>query len=343
MKEMAFGQVFQSHVMSDLLTIREKGILVRLLEPHFKLVKTTVAQVLQASDSESDRRSWQRLDCGVVCLVQDTSTQSYFLRLYCVQRAKLLWEQELYIPFKYTARCAYFHTFLGEAHQVGLNFANESEAEEFQSAVEGAQEKITAMIDRTRSEEKSNPSSSTYDLKEKTEKNSNEEPASILPVSTSSNLFSDLDAGMKRLLMEARLSEEDLKNKDVAEVVDTIINQFGGVKAVQRELRKKGPVSQTLPRTAGASISLALQKGPLPPVPSTQSSSQTAESTTMTNKSQDSPPEPGRMRRSASFKDVGSAVAPQGSDLMLNALREVFRQKQMFRQNSRDFQNFQSQ
>lgn len=33
-KGMAFGQVFQSHVMSDLLTIREKGILVRLLEPH---------------------------------------------------------------------------------------------------------------------------------------------------------------------------------------------------------------------------------------------------------------------------------------------------------------------
>lgn len=143
---------------------------------------------------------------------------------------------------------------------------------------------------------------------------------------------------MKRLLMEASVSEEDLKNKDVAEVVDCIINQFGGLKAVQRELRKKGivlskwvcrnntfkmstvkytwmtsltnfigPVFQTLPRTAGASISHALQKGPLPPVPSTQSSRQTAESTATTNNSQDSPPaapEPGRMRRSASFKDV---------------------------------------
>lgn len=45
---------------------------------------------------------------------------------------------------------------------------------------------------------------------------------------------------MKKLLMEARLSEEDLKNKDVAEVVDCIINQFGGLKAVQKELKKKG-------------------------------------------------------------------------------------------------------
>lgn len=27
------------------------------------------------------------------------------------QRAELLWEQELYIPFKYTASRTYFHTF----------------------------------------------------------------------------------------------------------------------------------------------------------------------------------------------------------------------------------------
>lgn len=45
---------------------------------------------------------------------------------------------------------------------------------------------------------------------------------------------------MRRLLMEAGLSEEDLKHKDVPEVVDCIINHFGGVKAVQRELRKRG-------------------------------------------------------------------------------------------------------
>ncbi|XP_043979300.1 neural Wiskott-Aldrich syndrome protein [Gambusia affinis] len=334
---MALSQIPQSHVMSDLLTIREKGILVRLLEPHCKLVKTTVAQILQANDCEGESRSWHRVDCGVVCLIEDTSLQSFFLRLYCVQRAKLLWEQELYIPFKYSASRAYFHTFPGEAHQVGLNFANESEAEEFQSAVEVVHEKMTARIGKSKTEEKIISTS-----KEKQEDHFHVEPVCFPPVPASPSLFSDLDPGMKKLLMEARLSEEDLKNKDVAEVVDCIINQFGGLKAVQKELKKKGTASQTLPRSAGASISLALQKGPLPPVPSTQNSEQTTENTTRRGDSQDSPsaaPGHPRLIRSASFKDVGSSAEPQKSDLILNALREVFNQRQMLRQTSREFQN----
>ncbi|XP_032406420.1 wiskott-Aldrich syndrome protein isoform X1 [Xiphophorus hellerii] len=339
---MALSQIFQSHIMSDLLTIREKGILVRLLEPHCKLVKTTVAQILQANDSEGRSRSWHRVDCGVVCLIEDTSLQSFFLRLYCVQRAKLLWEQELYIPFKYAASRAYFHTFPGEADQVGLNFANESEAEEFQSAVQDVQEKMTAMIGKSKTEEKIFSRSNPPALEEKQEDHLYKKPVCFPPVPASPSLFSDLDPDMKKLLMEARLSEEDLKNKDVAEVVDCIINQFGGLKAVQKELKKKGTVSQTLPRSAGASISLALQKGPLPPVPSTQNSEQTTDSTTRTGDSQYTPPAapgPGRLRRSASFKDVGSSAEPQKSDLILKALREVFNQKQMLRQTSREFQN----
>ncbi|XP_008408099.1 wiskott-Aldrich syndrome protein [Poecilia reticulata] len=335
---MALSHILQSHIMSDLLTIREKGILVRLLEPHCKLVKTTVAQILQASDSEGESRSWHRVDCGVVCLVEDTSLQSFFLRLYCVKRAKLLWEQELYIPFKYAASRAYFHTFPGEVRQVGLNFANESEAEEFQSAVEDVQEKMTAMIGKTKTEEKIISTSKPLDLKEENEDSLYEEPSCFPPVPASPTLFSGLDPDMKKLLMEARLSEEDLKNKDVAEVVDCIINQFGGLKAVQKELKKKSTVSQTLPRSAGASISLALQKGPLPPVPSAQNAEQTTDNTTGTG---DSPaaPGPGILRRSASFKDVGSPAELQKSDLILKALREVFSQKQMLRQTSRQFQD----
>lgn len=52
--------------------------------------------------------------------------------------------------------------------------------------------------------------------------------------------FQDLDTSMRSLLMRAQLSEDDLKDKDVAEAVDCIINQFGGVNAVQRELRNRG-------------------------------------------------------------------------------------------------------
>lgn len=49
---------------------------------------------------------------------------------------------------------------------------------------------------------------------------------------------------MRRLLMQAKLTEEDLKGKDIAEAVDCIISKFGGLKAVQRELRSRGTISR---------------------------------------------------------------------------------------------------
>lgn len=82
------------------------------------------------------------------------------------QSAKLLWEQELYIPFKYNATRTFFHTFpadvrdsifkyqylqkvfltdlsgfiaFAQACHVGLNFANEAEAEEFYLILEAVQ------------------------------------------------------------------------------------------------------------------------------------------------------------------------------------------------------------
>lgn len=49
--------------------------------------------------------------------------------------------------------------------------------------------------------------------------------------------FKDLDPAMTKLLMQARLTEEE---KDIAEAVDCIINNFGGLKVAQRELRNRG-------------------------------------------------------------------------------------------------------
>lgn len=51
----------------------------------FQLVKTTVAQVLRAKDAEGESPGWSCLGCGAVCLIEDESIHSYFLRLYCVK------------------------------------------------------------------------------------------------------------------------------------------------------------------------------------------------------------------------------------------------------------------
>ncbi|KAM8757518.1 actin nucleation-promoting factor WASL [Acanthopagrus schlegelii] len=349
---MASSLIPGCHVMSDLLTIREKGILFTLLEPHCKLVKTTVAQVLRAKDAEGESPGWSCLGCGAVCLIEDESIHSYFLRLYCVKRAKLLWEQELYIPFKYTATRMFFHNFPADDHQVGLNFANEEEAEEFHFAVEAVQrdqEEMTWMIEKTSAEQEDSSKSDPPDSGIQPIDESEEEEHLTMDA-PSTEEFQDLDTSMRNLLMQAQLSEDDLKGKDVAEAVECIINQIGGVKAVQRELRKKGPVSHTLPRSAGASISLALKKGPLPPVPSFKGSTTSHQTPQRTKSLKQSllppwvPPPPStpaplppeRIRKSISFKDVGSSSAAEKSDLILTALRDIRQKQQLQRGTSED-------
>ncbi|XP_056245421.1 actin nucleation-promoting factor WAS [Seriola aureovittata] len=342
---MASSLIPGCHVMSDLLTIREKGILFTLLEPQCKLIKTTVAQVLEAKEPQHESPGWHRLGCGVVCLIEDQSVHSYFLRLYCVKRAKLLWEQELYIPFKYTANCTFFHTFPADGHQIGFNFANETEAEEFNlsvKAVQRKQEKITDTIQMANTETMDPPNSRMRPVEhlDREEHFPVDALCNIDPPATSS--FKDLDPAMRRLLMQAKLPVEELKDKDIAEAVDCIINKFGGLKAIQRELRNKGPVSQTLPRAAGASISIALKERPLPPVPSIKGNStyqQTPQGTKRVDQLQIPPPPPApavpeRMRKSASFKHMGSLADPERGDLVLAALRKVFIQKQLDQQNT---------
>ncbi|XP_027135455.1 wiskott-Aldrich syndrome protein [Larimichthys crocea] len=331
-------------VMSDLLTIREKGVLFTLLEPHCKLIKTTVAQLLVAKETHSGSPGWSCLGCGAICLIEDELIQSYFLQLYCVKRAKLLWKQELYIPFKYTATRPFFHTFPADDHQVGLNFADQTEAEEFHlsvMAVQRIQEKTIGKAEITNAEREDSSTSDPPDSGiNPTDNPYEEQHLSMGAPSPTTSLFKDLDPTMRRLLMQAKITEEDLKNKDVSEAVDCIIDRLG-LKTVQKELRSRGSVSQTLPRTTGASISLVLKKGPLPPVPSVKVHATT--DTYTADKTPDvlcippppttpAPVVPDGIRRSASFNYVGS---PKG-DLTLTALEEVFRKKQLQMRANRD-------
>ncbi|XP_034947337.1 neural Wiskott-Aldrich syndrome protein-like [Chelonus insularis] len=73
-------------------------------------------------------REWIKKNTGVITLIRDNPKRSYFLRLYCLQRKAMLWEQELYNSMDYNAPMAYFHTFEGEDCMAAFNFANETEA-----------------------------------------------------------------------------------------------------------------------------------------------------------------------------------------------------------------------
>lgn len=51
----------------------------------FQLVKTAVVQVLVSKETQGEGAAWSCLSCGAMCLVEDESVCSYFLRLYCVK------------------------------------------------------------------------------------------------------------------------------------------------------------------------------------------------------------------------------------------------------------------
>ena len=52
-----------------------------------------------------------------------------------MDRQALVFDQEIYNQFKYKSPRPYFHTFEGDDAQIGLNFADESEADIFRQTV----------------------------------------------------------------------------------------------------------------------------------------------------------------------------------------------------------------
>ncbi|XP_029989876.1 neural Wiskott-Aldrich syndrome protein isoform X2 [Sphaeramia orbicularis] len=333
---MASGLIPGLQVMSDLLTIREKGVLLSLLGPQCQLIKSTVAQVLVATETQGRGLGWTSLGCGVVCVIEDHSVHSYFLRLYCVKRAELLWEQEVYIPFKYTATHTYFHTFPADNQQAGFNFANETEAEEFHFAVESVQKHQASLLLTVNAENEEDKedgeTAAPYDSGMKPLDDSDSQthyPTDLSPTVAASGSFKDLDPAMRRLLMQVKLTEDDLKNKNVSEAVNSIINQFGGLKAVQRELNRKGSASKTLPRASMASISL-MQGALSHSTTSSQLMPQSRDTLdfcqfafTPPPASMAPPPFPQKIK-----KTMNSASDLENSDLLLSALRDAIKRKQ---------------
>ncbi|XP_015278994.1 PREDICTED: wiskott-Aldrich syndrome protein homolog, partial [Gekko japonicus] len=142
----ARGQL--DNVPSSLLKDHENQQVFELLGRKCMTMVTTVAQLFLALPQSS--RIWSKQGCGVLCFVKDNPRRSYFVRFYDLKDRKMIWEQELYNQMAYTAATSYFHTFPGDECQVGLSFADEDEALDFQQIVE---EKIQKRSHRTEKRE----------------------------------------------------------------------------------------------------------------------------------------------------------------------------------------------
>ncbi|XP_063745571.1 actin nucleation-promoting factor WAS-like isoform X3 [Eleginops maclovinus] len=111
---------------------------------------TAVAQLFMALPNSPS--VWSLQHTGVVCFVKDNLQRSYFIRLFDLKMGKMVWQQEIYNQLVYSSPQPFFHTFAADDCQVGLNFATQQEAEDFQYAVE---EKINQR--NTRQDRKQRP------------------------------------------------------------------------------------------------------------------------------------------------------------------------------------------
>ncbi|XP_029549822.1 neural Wiskott-Aldrich syndrome protein isoform X1 [Salmo trutta] len=333
-------------VFSNLLTVRENALLFTLLGAECKAVVSAVAQVYV---SFPGRPVWRHEGCGVVCLVEDRSQNSYFLRVYCVKRSKLLWEQELYVPFRYSAPHPYFHTFPANDCQAGLNFADEAEAERFCAAVERqiqqAPDRASGQMNHTDSVDSS--SGCICEQEQSRSEISTPSPyvseqESQVRVDPEQGLSTrELDPALRKLVRMERQNEKDMTDRHTSKVIFSLIYSLGGVVADSRDMNNRGPASKTLPnRSTGTSTSLALRKGPLPPLPSPLTRSVSSRDVSKSPlppwvpqpPSMPAPPPPAgahaeRIRKTMSFRPVGSPSAVE-SDLVLSALREIFQKRQ---------------
>lgn len=126
-------QLIGENKPSFLLSPEENEQLFRLIGNRCKSIASAVVQVLYSSPPNYVQ--WNKRHCGILCFIKDNVKRSYFFRTYCLAKQELLWEQELYNSFEYHAPRPYFHTFEGDESRVGLNFADEAEAEFYLAAI----------------------------------------------------------------------------------------------------------------------------------------------------------------------------------------------------------------
>lgn len=139
---------------SSLLGSQENEKLEELLGRRCASMATAVAQLFMALPHSPG--AWSLQHTGALCFVKDNPQRSYFIRMFDLKAGRMVWEQELYNQLVYSSPQPFFHTFPADDCQVGLNFADQQEADAFLNAVE---EKINQRHNRP--DKKQRPPQST--------------------------------------------------------------------------------------------------------------------------------------------------------------------------------------
>jgi len=127
---------------SKLLNDQENSSIFSIIGKRCTTLCTTPAQLFSCPPNQ---QQWQKHKVGVACFVKDNQLKSYFIRIIDLMKHAIVWEQELYNQFVYTAPRPYFHTFEADKFVAGINFADHQEAAYFKTIIE---EKLVAKQQR---------------------------------------------------------------------------------------------------------------------------------------------------------------------------------------------------
>ncbi|XP_043565079.1 WASP like actin nucleation promoting factor a isoform X2 [Chiloscyllium plagiosum] len=280
-----------NNVGSMLLTPQENEALFSCLGRKCLTLSSAVVQVFAAERSSH----WTKKCCGVACLIKDNPQRSYFIRVYDIKDGRLMWEQEMYNNFVYNPSRSYFHTFIGDANQIGLNFASEEEARRFKFAVSDIIGRRQRRTEKRREPPLNGPSlpMATVDIKnpeitnvrynaqvnnfayakDKKKVKGKKKKLTKADIGTPSNFqhighvgwdpntgfdLNNLDPELKHLFDMCGISESQLKDKETSKIIYDFIEKKGGVEAVKNELRRQAPPPPPPPPSRG---------GPPPPPP----------------------------------------------------------------------------
>ncbi|MGH0134454.1 UNVERIFIED_CONTAM: hypothetical protein FKN15_013542 [Acipenser sinensis] len=269
------GSKAQENWSSSLLSNQENEKLSELLGRKCVSLVSTVVQLCMALPNSRD--CWSRQHCGVVCFVKDNPKRSFFIRLYDLKEGILIWEQELYNQFEYCTQSPFFHTFAGDDCQIGLNFANEDEAEAFRvNVIQKINQRLNrqatrspasipmATVDiqntdiaksRNRSASTPAPASLPLEKGKKNKKKSGKKsklskadigaPSSFVHVShvgwdpNTGFDVNNMDPDLKSLFSKAGISDDQLADAETSKLIHDFIEQSGGLEAVKEEMRRQ--------------------------------------------------------------------------------------------------------
>ncbi|KAL7884925.1 hypothetical protein AOLI_G00076950 [Acnodon oligacanthus] len=284
----------QENVGSSLLSQQENEKVEELLGRRCVSLCTTVVQMFMALPYSPS--NWSLQHTGVICFVKDNPQRSYFIRLYDIKANKLVWEQEIYNQLTYHRADTFFHTFPADDCQVGLNFADEQEAESFFVTVD---EKISQRINRLENRQgksrnrddvlpplppngsgtcsplplaslniqnQAPPTKSKKEKKEKEKKSKKKgsklskaligAPSGFTHVTHLGMDANSMDPDLMKLLSRAGISEADLNDSETSKLIYDVIERSGGIEAVKKEMNQQ---DCALPPIPGA------RQGSLPP------------------------------------------------------------------------------